>query len=505
MPTPPSTAKTAWTRALPCLFFLFLCATPLLDSLLPKAGVIPSGRRYNPQEWNVTLQDVWNGDVGPKIEGYFQGRSFLVHETGAFYNERMFALLGRARGVHVGRDHWLYVEDRLLEVEACQKEARITESADTVETVAQRFQESGATLMVCLIPDRARLSPQFAYPDGQIPPNRKAFLPGVEAELKKRGVRVLNLSPALIDEASRGKQVIYAEDHHWNYHGSRVSAKAAADWIRTEMAYGPPNTAAKPSGPVWEERTEEGSPRRSLISLLKFRKNSPLERLFLRSQQIIDFPPGQGWQSMPPGRTGSCGVIAISSYGRFGFAEFLQFELGRQVDALVETGQGSFYPVCRLLSEDGPRDALGRTEYDFVLWPIPEYHLMNGLREKDEFTADVPDPFSGPEIEQLTPVDFEMDGARKTPAGWITDTRAPEVELDEPEEFDRVQLRMRTSSPSMNGLVSLEDEHLLLLVNTETPVSYDFKLDKPTRHATLHLRLPESGYRLLDVEVLVGD
>ena len=80
----------------------------------------------------------------------------------------------------------------------------------------------------------------------------------------------------------------------------------------------------------------------------------------------------------------------------------------------------------------------------------------------------------------------------------------PSLKLFFPEAVDRVRVRCMIKGNEKRGQIRCAgspDSGLLLLTKTETPVNYDLRLDQAAKVIKLDLVLPESGYRILNLEI----
>lgn len=493
----PRKAFNPWR--LSCAFFATLASISILDFALPAAGVRPSGRRYSPSPLNLSWNDLIQGDAAAKLESAIRSRSFLVHETGARFNEGMFAAFGRTSGVHVGKDNWLFVKDRMLEIEAEDLEGRVSEAVRVVDDFRFRCAERGVPLFVVITPDRFRVYPDRAYGGGAIAPNRFAFLPKVASSLGQRGIPVLDLTPTFLREVERGKALHFAVDHHWNFVGSEVAAKSSAAWLHSFLPQIPGSPARDFHRREW---LADGSPNRSLITLLKFRKDAGLEKRFLDQQRIVEFSPA--WPQLRTVERAAgikpAGILLQSSFGMFGFPQYLEMALDRRLVTLVQPGRGSLYGPCRFLLDHLP----GLDEqppYAFVLWEIPEYHLFEGL-ETHGFsrTAGLPHPFLPEEAERLAHVGF---AAPK----WLLASRKASMRVAFPAEVDLVRVATSVTGGSNRGSVFIrgsDEAARLVLVDFPGPHAYDFRLPRPVKSATVDWEFRDGGVLLSDLRIIGG-
>lgn len=488
-----SALRQCW---LACSFFICLAAIPLLDFALPAAGVTPSGRRYSPVKVAISWNKLIQGDAVGELESAIKSRSFLVHETGARFNELMFLALGRTTGLHVSADNWLFVKERTLEIESEDLDCRIDHAVRVVEEFSERCAERNLKLFVVITPDRFRLYPQRVFSDGVLPENRGRFLPELCTALRERGLPVLDLTPAFLHEVQSGRELHFSVDHHWTYAGSEVGAQYCARWLESEIGVLP---GAKSRTFVFREKLVDGSPHRSLVTLLKLRKERGIERRFLSEQRVVDIVPS--WPELnqvtwDPEDEPS-GIVLQSSFGMFGFPQYLEKALDRRLVALVQPGRGSLYGPSRFLLDHLPK--LGESNpYLFVLWEIPEYHLFDGLEEQNlSKPAGLPHPFLDQEIAQLRHIGLRADEVRVA-------SRKCRMNARFETEVDLVRIKAAVSGASNRGRIAVGDQTSLVLTDFTGAHAYDFRLKRPAKSITIDWEFRTSGVVLSEVEVVAG-
>lgn len=489
-------ARTRQIRWLPLLVVATLALVPLADLLLPHFGIKPEGRRYATPALAFDLRDVYAGTAGEQIEDWFQARSFIRHGIGARYNEAMFALTGRVPGVTAGKAGWLFVQDQTVELEPATVTLRLREDLDFIAGVKARFAALGVPLYVTLIPDRSRLhADKWAGPAG-LPPQRRDFLPAVEAGIRAQGIPVLNLERALAHEIAQGRETHFAEDHHWNYHGAEVAAEASARWLRASLpALASPPVRDNPAS----AGIQPGSPNRSLVGLLKFRKGSATERPFLRPQEVVKFKTS--WRDLMPGPDPAAGLVLETSFGMFGFPQYLEQALGARIDAVVTPGNGAAFPVARALADPG----IVRHPYGFVLWEIPEYHLIEGLASQGlGEPIRLPDPGSATG-RTLQPATLDLDGLQGDAGTLRLAGREARVTLHFSQPVVGVRVRFRCDGGSKRGQIwspASGPGGLLVLPGTPGAIDYDFKFADAQREVVIKLRFRDPGFSLADWQLL---
>ena len=483
---------------LPLVFLVLLLFVPLVDIAAVVTGYVPPGRRYQDLKLELGSSDFVSGSFGAKIEEYFQGRSVLYHGTGAFYNECVFRLTGRVPGMETRPGGWLFQKSNLTELESETVDERVNSNRDFVLEVRRRCIAPETKLLIAIIPNRSRLYSDLAFPDGEPRPERESFLPRQVAAFSDAGILTINLMEVLSHEVERGRDVFFAEDHHWNFHGSQVAAAEVARWLGTKV-----DTSGKDPAREYTivSKLDTESPNRSFTTLLKFRKKSQVESEFLHDQEILDITPD--WKEMAPHGAQGAGLVLESSFGMFGFSQFLEESLGVKIDSHVDPGNGSVFALAHYLSLNSAYS----DPYPFLLWVIPEYHLLDGLVNQGAGSKiKLPEPFSEEECSDMVmPDSVKFRGIRKVRRKYITESSQPRIDLSFPEPVSGVRLSFRCVGGAKRGQILCppdSDSGLLLFPRTKEPIHYDLRFTEPKRQVEIKL-LFFSGeeYLMRDFEV----
>ena len=96
----------------------------------------------------------------------------------------------------------------------------------TVKRVAAGFRERGVTLVVLLVPEKEQIYTR-ALPeeDRQALARGPELLAAIESGLRNADVPVVNLMPVFQEATTRGEQLYWRDDTHWNDAGIRLAAE----------------------------------------------------------------------------------------------------------------------------------------------------------------------------------------------------------------------------------------------------------------------------------------
>lgn len=479
---------------IPCLFFgliLFVAASDLVVWLM--AIELP-GRRFVRTPVKLSWSDLRYSTWGPKIENHFTGRSVLYHGSGALYNEMFYRMARRTTGLVAANEGWLFLKSNTLELEAEDLDASLAEGVEVMAAVHERLAERGKKLWVVLIPNRPVIYAELA--GNPAVGGRGRYLDDFCAALEQRGVRYVNLTEPLQRLAESGVDTHFRADHHWSYEGCQASAQAVATTLLAE-----PHdrwvSAPRGGGVSWE--VADPPVHRSLVSFLKFRKESELERRYLRGQSLAVFE--DDWKAMAPDGEVRDILTLESSFGMFGFAQFLESALGTGVDALVEPGNGSVYPLARYLS--GGYGGLIDREHRWVIWVVPQYHLEEGLKNEGGSRIRLPDSrASSAASREVAVLSQQIRGGTPHRRRFHLKGRQLDVRLEFGEPVELVKFTCNAGGGMKRGILTCRgagEEGLLVHVGGRETDDYWFRLEPPRSRVDLSVVFPDFGYWLRDL------
>jgi hypothetical protein len=299
------------------------------------------------------------------------------------WNEACFrADAPRSEQVHVGRDDWFFLRATVAPDRAVfERRAPVRRRFFT--EVRDRVRAAGAELFVWLVPDKARVYPEFAFAEGVLPPAKVDVYATVRRELADLGIATADVAAAMAGaRAATTEELYFRHDTHWRPQGALVAARAAA----VSIEGGPLGARLGPRGGVELSGKESIRLVGDLTAMLglatveipdaRGTHTVPMSLLTERLAETRDYHGivlRQGGQTLPLyGDTEHAEIlVAGTSFSEENGWKALSLALGRPVRAVLERGAGGTEParaVVRLL-EQGVRPKL-------VIWEIVERGLF---------------------------------------------------------------------------------------------------------------------------------
>jgi len=491
--------------SLTTVFFLVIGAPSLVDYIFPRLGFHPKGRRYRDTSFEWVTPALINGQFGVELESYLKDHSFLIHHTGAYYNELLFHLFGRIPGVVVGKNNWLFLESLSQEVEPSLVERNLLYSSNLVFDLNSILKKRDVPLYVVLIPNRSRIYPEFIYGEKPGPHNRMSFLPKLKDILVDAGVRVVWIEDDFkIAKRHSSEPLFWTADHHWSFFGAKVAAYSTAKAILENQAL--PKHYPPSSYCGFEKETSKTPYHTSLISLLKFVKNSPTENLFFTPQTRLIFEKcaSSGNLEGQP----SVGLDFHSSFGGYGFSQNLEIALNKKLDSVIFAGSGSVFSPSTVLARKLSQNPQYLDRYQFVIWVLPEDHLF---RPDSEYRRTrLPLPFDPETLIEGGSI-VEHKGLYAKEAGvFEVKSVSPSLKLSFGEKIRGVRLRMSATSGKRGYIFSPQEEsdkRLIVLTDSSQDLDkitdYDFRFPKPVSSVDVKMEFRNLGYRLKLDKILV--
>lgn len=298
------------------------------------------------------------------------------------WNELLFrAGIVRSTQVRVGRDGWFFLAPTVAPDRATF-ERRIDVRRRFFTTVRDRVRAAGGELFVWLVPDKARVYPEFVFAGGELPAGKQPVYGEVLAELQALGIATADVASALAAAraADPATELYYRRDTHWRPLGALAAARAAAVAIEG----GPLGARLSPRrgvelhgketiellgdlsallGLATVEVPDPGGTHAAPLSLLTLGLTEPREYYGIALRE--GGPPQQ-----LSGEVDAEILVAGTSFSEENGWKALSLALGRPVRAVLERGAGGVEPARAVLREldRGARPAL-------VIWEIVERGL----------------------------------------------------------------------------------------------------------------------------------
>jgi hypothetical protein len=143
--------------------------------------------------------------------------------------------------VHFGKDEWFFIKESVHPDRAAFERARPNRLRFLAE-VRDLVRKSGAELFVFVNPDKARIYPDFCYPDGVLPPAKQGNYAAILADLATLGIPTADFASAIAaaraadpHPATPEGELYYRRDTHWRPQGALVAGAVAAAAIEARV------------------------------------------------------------------------------------------------------------------------------------------------------------------------------------------------------------------------------------------------------------------------------
>jgi alginate O-acetyltransferase complex protein AlgJ len=292
----------------------------------------------------------------------------------AIANGLRYRLLGGTpESVRAGHDGTLFLTEEMV----WHRDGWNNQSARValLAQVSQRLHQQGVTLLVTLVPDKARMlqgQVRGGYPEELVPRYARAV-----TSLRKAGVAVVALDGAL-STAQDGTARYYRSDTHWNQDGAR----AAAVQIATQMR------ATAPLQGHTSFRTEAtGKPEVRVGDLVKMMGLADAPD-WLRPPidvetpaRTVDTAPSNTGAGLFGNATVPVVLVGTSYSLRANFHGYLQEALGVNVLNAARDGGGFLQATEDYLRND----AFTSDKPQMIIWELPERFLQAPLKDESGF------------------------------------------------------------------------------------------------------------------------
>ena len=357
--------RTSW--ALAVAFVGLLCLPLTLDVLAWNMGLELPGLRRGDEVAAVEPGEWRTGAATAKADRILKSESLLARLVAPRYNALLYRALGRtAPAARVADDGWIFATTRtqpLSPARYAELPAIVTKRvlADVAEVTAE-----GARVVLVVVPDRARLHSEHAYPSGVLPAKKDAYLPAVIAALRRAGLVVFEVEPALQALKAAGGEPFYRADHHWTSKGAAAAMKLLArsleDWPVGRYCE---TDDYRPLDITWISEVEE----RSLVASLGFPLHGVLEQQWGREY------PRAVVKGRPARPDPEAKIIYVStSYANYGGPSALANALRCPVTVAARNGNSlsADHSLLRRI-----RRKIEPSAEHLVIWELLEYDLYS--------------------------------------------------------------------------------------------------------------------------------
>ncbi|MGH1340115.1 MAG: alginate O-acetyltransferase AlgX-related protein [Nannocystales bacterium] len=349
--------------------FWALLATPLvLDVAAFDTELSLPGMRPTTEVPAIEPDDWLDGVATARGEQLMVGGSVIARWVVPHYNAAWYRWTGRtAPAARVDDDGWIFISSRARPLPPHRYDELLDTVPAMVRAQVDAIEARGPRVVIAVVPERARLHPEHAYPQGLIPPGKEAYLSRLVDAMREQGLTVVELEPALRRLQRSGGEPFYRADHHWTSRGAQSSADELAHQLRAagDVPKGCDRPGHEPFEVSWFEQPEVTS----LVSKLGFPNKGELERSWDRSYERARFT---GPDPTNPRRAPI--VYTTTSYGRWGSPQMLSNALACPVVVALRNGNS----MTNAASLQGRIERAADIEHtELVVWELLEYDLYS--------------------------------------------------------------------------------------------------------------------------------
>ncbi|ESQ90018.1 hypothetical protein ABAC460_09635 [Asticcacaulis sp. AC460] len=272
-------------------------------------------------------------------------------------------------GVVAGSESWLYTKE---EFEAPRLKTGISDTVARATAARKILEGQGVRLVIAIVPAKSRIYSEhlgrYAWS-----PAQTGFYDNLLTSLQQAGFDVIDLRPSL--QAVKDREPAYFRtDTHWTPAGAQAAAQTIAARVATSGGL-----STRRQG---EEMRVTFKPAQALTGDLMtflplgptFSANGPQAETFTQpafEYVATDDTSGDGGLL---GDAATPVILVGTSYSadeRWGFAGFLEQNLGADLVNVADKGAGPFVPMNKLLSGS----TLTEATPELVIWEIPERYV----------------------------------------------------------------------------------------------------------------------------------
>lgn len=332
-------------------------------------------------------------DLPPGLQAFREGKTTLAVEKAleshmpqresviAFANALRYRITGGANDqVRLGRDGWIFLTEELRYESAgeAHQRARIA----LLQGAAQALAAKGSTLVVALVPDKARLY-GAQLQAGHYPAYAQARYGTAVQQLRQAGVSVVDMLGVLEQGKSAGA-VYYRTDTHWNQRGAQLAAQAIAAVVAPMVVQEPRSRFST------QASSDESSERVGDLLRLMGLHSVPDAWRPVPDQERAETTTEQ--PGAPSGAAGLFGDVSVpvvltgTSYSLRGNVHgYLQQALGLKVLNVARDGGGLLQATEKYLRDD----AYLQSPPKVLVWEVPERFLSLPLGEEAQWLSKV--------------------------------------------------------------------------------------------------------------------
>jgi alginate O-acetyltransferase complex protein AlgJ len=354
-------------------------------------------------EYPNSLLDFREGRMTAAIEKQIDHKLPAREGMIAVANSLRYKLVhGGGDQVRLGRDDWLFLTDEIRYYP--NADANLTARVDLLGQTQARLAEQGITLIVALVPDKARMYPQYLA-DGSLPAYTQTRYAQALAGLRAKGVIAIDLIAYLSYQSIRNGLVggvaggtvdgaagfnYYRTDTHWNMVGAQAAARAVAATVKSTLqaknaSLETVTFATQASGPALQ-RAGDLIKLMGLSSVSNFWRPRPDNE----APQATEETGGSGSGGAAGGLLGDAAAPPVTLLGtsyslRGNFHGHLQQALSVKVLNTAKDGGGFLQAATEYFKDD----AFKISKPQVIVWELPERFLSAPLEQEATWLASV--------------------------------------------------------------------------------------------------------------------
>jgi alginate O-acetyltransferase complex protein AlgJ len=272
------------------------------------------------------------------------------------------------KGVVLGRDQWLYSDEEFNPI--VNEELNLQGNYALVEGVRQKLKEQGITLVMAILPAKARLYPEHM---GDVKPSsiHADLYQNFHARVAADKIIAPDLLGPMQQAKQTGQQVFLRTDTHWTPEGAQVAAEKLAKAIAERAPLnGEPQRFITTPG---EKITHKGDLRQFLPLDPLFENLMPAqEPLVKRNTREADDQPASGDALFADAQVPAALIgTSYSANPNWNFVGALKQALHSDVVNYAEDGHGPILPMLSYLKSD----AFKNSPPQVLIWEFPERYL----------------------------------------------------------------------------------------------------------------------------------
>lgn len=331
-----------------------------------------------------------SGDWMAKKEIELREASPVVWWLRGNWNElRYRAGVPQSRDVEFGDDDWLFIHQSIHPNERGFRKATAKRRAFLAE-VRDLVRAAGAELFVEIVPDKARIYPEHAWPGSEMPAAKAGNYARILAELTELGIPTVDLAAALRAHRAQPSpgvpdgDLYFRRDTHWRAPGALVAGLTVAAAL--EQRFGDrlsPRRAMQPTGEMQVRAVGDLTGQLGILTMIQPDPVTGQRTVALslladqlaepRSYYGVAFTTPQGLVHMD-GHDPDAEVLVIgTSFSEENGMNALSLALGRAVRGVIVRGAQGMLPLREALAE-----LRQGTKAKVVVWELVERGMFEG-------------------------------------------------------------------------------------------------------------------------------